>query len=125
MKKIVSLLLVFVLVLSCFVGCENNVESNEVSSEIILDENRPDNPQIRMTLAGYTANHMGCGISDFYINKAEYDSATQICVVQVVATLFQKANPSVERKESFELKYKLADDGSWEFQGKYPKILLP
>ena len=123
MKRIVSLLLVLVLVLCCFVGCENNVESNEVSSEIILDENRPNDRQIFMNIVRYAANR-GYGVTNnIQLTRADYDSSTKLCVVEFDAELFEKRNGSNKHYASYQFTYKLVGDDEWELTDEYPKVL--
>ena len=125
MKKILSLLFVLALVLSCFVGCKKSVSvgtSSSASSEIKLDENRPSDTEVGLSIQYYVRSR-GYELFRHELVRADYNSTTKTCIVEAKATLFDWVNQGKKYDACYRFTYKLADDGSWEQQDKYPVVL--
>ncbi len=126
MKKLVSLVVVFVLALSCFVGCESSEISNEISSEISSKINFKDGPTLREVESDVASYIRGRGYStlstEFEFTDVEYDNTTDTCIVSVSSTVYELRDSSRTQRAGFRLTYKRSTDGTWEQQGEYPQI---
>ncbi len=122
MKRFVCLLLVLVLGICCFVGCENNNVSSEVSSEISFKDG-PTLREVERDVSSYIRGRGYATLStEFKFTEVEYDDTTDTCIVSVSSTVYELRDSNRKQKAGFRLTYKRSDDGSWEQQGEYPEI---